>query len=460
MASGNSDALAGRQGARRPPRGRARPRVRCRAATAGSTHGTDTIAARWSARGYDAGSFRGRSRKSETRLGTRKGKVSYMSPEQCQAQALDRRSDLFSLGVVLYELTTQRKLFAGESDHEVMRRIVLEPAPSPVAVSPDYPEELARIVRHALERDPERRYATAEQVQLDLEAFCARQGLMLSTTRLARYMESLFDAEIAAWRQAQRGGSRLTAAQLRLERGLEAYRDRRYDEAIREFLAGFEADPQPEFLYALGQAARAKGDCARAGEYFRAFLATLPTPRQVEATQVQLARCGHERGAQPASSASMPSSAPAVVATVSAPAARAVPPRARAARARVRLAACGGVDIVSRQGIAELAATYVLARWLDVGAAASLGRHVGGRLVLGLHPDRGRGWRLKPAFEVRGVAHPVAGEVALGGGLWLGASLEVGPGRLRAGMTGEIYHAPTGYYPYAVLATGGYELDL
>jgi tRNA A-37 threonylcarbamoyl transferase component Bud32 len=151
----------------------------------------------------DFGIAKARSRDHETRHGTLKGKIAYMSPEQCRAQPLDRRSDLFSLGVVLWELTTGQRLFTGPSDFDILERIVHQPAPPPSSVRADYPPALEALVRRALERDRAARPATAEQIQLELEAFALGAGMTLSTVRVARFMGQLFQDEITAWQSAQ-----------------------------------------------------------------------------------------------------------------------------------------------------------------------------------------------------------------------------------------------------------------
>jgi len=100
----------------------------------------------------DFGIAKAATRRRETVRGVVKGKFSYMSPEQCRATPLDRRSDVFSIGILLYELTTLTRLFDGTSDFEVMRKILEEPLVPPSKVAPAYPPELERIVCKALSR--------------------------------------------------------------------------------------------------------------------------------------------------------------------------------------------------------------------------------------------------------------------------------------------------------------------
>ena len=83
-----------------------------------------------------------------------------MSPEQCRGEPLDRRSDIFSLGTVLYELTTLRRLFKRPNELQVMNAITEEPIPRPTREMPDYPPCLEDICVRALARDPDQRYAT------------------------------------------------------------------------------------------------------------------------------------------------------------------------------------------------------------------------------------------------------------------------------------------------------------
>ncbi|HUS27961.1 MAG TPA: serine/threonine-protein kinase, partial [Kofleriaceae bacterium] len=87
----------------------------------------------------DFGIARATSRTHQTQVGTLKGKIPYMSPEQCRGLPLDRRSDLFSLGVVMYELTVGRRPFRGETDFGIMEQIVHGEAPAPSTLVDDYP---------------------------------------------------------------------------------------------------------------------------------------------------------------------------------------------------------------------------------------------------------------------------------------------------------------------------------
>ena len=97
------------------------------------------------------------------------GTAAYMSPEQAEGRAVDHRSDVFSLGVVLYEMSTGRQPFTGDTSLSVLSSI-LKDTPRPVTeLNPALPQELSRIIRRALAKDPERRYQDARDLRSDLE---------------------------------------------------------------------------------------------------------------------------------------------------------------------------------------------------------------------------------------------------------------------------------------------------
>jgi eukaryotic-like serine/threonine-protein kinase len=154
----------------------------------------------------DFGIARASSRLTETRGGTLKGKIAYMSPEQCGGFPLDRRSDIFAAAIILWEMTTGRRLFTGSSDFEILRKVKEEDAPRPTTVMSDYPRALEEIVMKGLARDRDQRYATAEEMQLDLEAFARDRKLAVSPVNLGRFMRELFRGELEAWQAAERAG--------------------------------------------------------------------------------------------------------------------------------------------------------------------------------------------------------------------------------------------------------------
>ena len=118
------------------------------------------------------------------------GKLSYMSPEQAAREALDHRSDIFSLGIVLYEITVGKRLFRGPAA-EVMNRLRSGEVPPPTYVRRDFPTTLEGIILRTLERHPSERYQTAYELAGDLEDFLGESGLHAGPVRIARYLDQL-----------------------------------------------------------------------------------------------------------------------------------------------------------------------------------------------------------------------------------------------------------------------------
>lgn len=106
-----------------------------------------------------------------TKTGTTLGTVAYMSPEQAQGQTVDQRTDLWSLGVVLYEMLTGQLPFKGERDVSLLYSIVHEQPRRLKSLKPDVPPDLERVVRRALEKKPASRYSSAEEMLKDLKGY-------------------------------------------------------------------------------------------------------------------------------------------------------------------------------------------------------------------------------------------------------------------------------------------------
>ena len=105
-----------------------------------------------------------------TRTGAFVGTPRYMSPEQVEGSKVDHRSDIYSLGLVIYELVTGDLPFTGESTWQLMYQRVKEKPKDPKAVRPDLPDWVSRIVLHCLERDPQNRYQSASEILADIDA--------------------------------------------------------------------------------------------------------------------------------------------------------------------------------------------------------------------------------------------------------------------------------------------------
>ncbi len=128
-----------------------------------------------------------------------KGKLAYMSPEQVSGETLDRRSDLFALGIVLYEMSTSTRLFQAPSDAEVMRAVQETSIRPPSLFVPGYPPALERIVMRALSRNPADRYQRGRDLQIELESFARDHKLQLSSAALAEWMEQTFGPKPEIW---------------------------------------------------------------------------------------------------------------------------------------------------------------------------------------------------------------------------------------------------------------------
>jgi serine/threonine protein kinase len=127
-------------------------------------------------------------RSNVTQSGALKGKLGYMSPEQCQQEHVDARSDVFSLGVVLYEATTGRRAFKADQPVTVMNKVIDGEWVPPVRFVPDYPHRLHQILARALAVDVDQRWPSAEALCEALERFASEAGLDTRAEALAVFL--------------------------------------------------------------------------------------------------------------------------------------------------------------------------------------------------------------------------------------------------------------------------------
>ncbi len=128
-----------------------------------------------------------------TKSGMIKGKMAYMPPEQLARDPLDRRADLFALGIVLYEMITGGMPFDATSEVSIIQAIMsVKPLERVEVYRPDCPVELQAIVMRCLEKDRERRYPSCRELQTDLEAFIQSTGKVVGTREIAALVSSLF----------------------------------------------------------------------------------------------------------------------------------------------------------------------------------------------------------------------------------------------------------------------------
>lgn len=134
------------------------------------------------------------SARKDTEAGAVRGTFAYMPPEQVRGRPLDKRADVFALGVVLYELTTGTRLFRG-TDIQIMTQVVEQDVPPPSSRVPGYPADLEEIVLAALQRDRSQRIPSAAHLTGYLEELAMRKGMLVGPRAIARYFASVAPAE-------------------------------------------------------------------------------------------------------------------------------------------------------------------------------------------------------------------------------------------------------------------------
>ena len=142
----------------------------------------------------DFGIAKAASQNTQTQMGMIKGKVAYMSPEQAAGKVIDHRSDIFSCGIILYELITGKRMFSGDTMH-ILSKIRDAEYVIPEKLQDDLPGKMLEVFDRALQKEPEDRYQTCGKMLNDLEE-CMQLGTHPTSQGLAKYMKTLFAEEI------------------------------------------------------------------------------------------------------------------------------------------------------------------------------------------------------------------------------------------------------------------------
>lgn len=133
----------------------------------------------------------------ETKTGVLKGKLAYMSPEQAWGKQVDGRTDIFALGIVLYESLTGERLFSGNNEISILERVRKAEIAPPTQFNPAIIPELESILYKALAKEPENRYQSASEMQIALETIITQKGYAFSSLSLSHYMQTLYQELIA-----------------------------------------------------------------------------------------------------------------------------------------------------------------------------------------------------------------------------------------------------------------------
>ncbi|CAN5909132.1 hypothetical protein BH11MYX2_BH11MYX2_30870 [soil metagenome] len=164
----------------------------------------------------DFGIAKAAARATHTATGFIKGKAGYMAPEQARGYEVDRRSDVFALGILAYELTTQHRAFDAPTEFERVEKIVHGDLIPPSHWMPDYPRDLEEAVLTALALDPDDRFQTADEMRLAFEQVARPENLVLGSAPVAKLLADLFGTELEPWlrpsqpRRVARGSQRMS----------------------------------------------------------------------------------------------------------------------------------------------------------------------------------------------------------------------------------------------------------
>lgn len=164
----------------------------------------------------DFGLAKAAGRVTQTQAGVIKGKLAYMAPEAFLGWTVDHRSDVYGVGILLWEMLTGKRLFLGKNDLETVTKAQAAVVPPLRSIDPTIPEELDRIVLRALARDRDQRYQTAEELHDDLEVFGYGSGHFITTAGLATWIRELFPAAFAPPAETKRRAPDVVTREIRL----------------------------------------------------------------------------------------------------------------------------------------------------------------------------------------------------------------------------------------------------
>lgn len=162
----------------------------------------------------DFGIAKAASKSTETRAGVLKGKILYMSPEQAWGKPIDRRTDLYSLGVLLYEMITHRKIFDADSEFSMLEKVRNADVEFPPNVFENIPNNFLQVVQKALEKNPDHRYQSAHDMRVDLENYLLTTQERLSEKTISNYLKQLFREEIDEERKILTEGTEILVERL------------------------------------------------------------------------------------------------------------------------------------------------------------------------------------------------------------------------------------------------------
>ena len=157
----------------------------------------------------DFGIAKAEDRASKTQAGVLKGKFAYMSPEQVRGLEIDQRSDLFAVGILLYEMMTGQRLFVGESDFATLEKVRAAVVQPPRELNPAISEELEQVMLKALARDRDERYRTAAELSEALQPFLIDENTVYTAKKLAAFMQQEYSEEVEAERRRNEEYARL-----------------------------------------------------------------------------------------------------------------------------------------------------------------------------------------------------------------------------------------------------------